>query len=198
MKALREPGRRSSAAAWRVRGCVARGAWSEAARCALDEYGAELFGFLIGALDDDVDAARFVYAEVGRRVGAEISEFSWKCPIRVWLYAVARRELRARRRPGPRRDSAPPDEVALGRLPLSGVGMGDVLALRRSLPEEDREILILHVDRGLEWRELAWTSLGDRASDVAIAGEARSLRGRMLEIQDRIEAALRRRNGHPR
>jgi RNA polymerase sigma-70 factor (ECF subfamily) len=190
---MKDHGRRSCAAAERVRDALGLGDSSEAARLALEEYGAELFGFLIGTLDD-VDRARIVYAEVRRQVESRIAEFSWRCPLRVWLYALARTELRARRRRRPQRAaSAPGPRTVVALPPREGDGTGgDASLLRETLPEQDREILILRVDRGLDWRELAWTTLGDRASSDALGAEARSLRARVSEIHDAIEAALRR------
>ncbi len=188
---VKGPGSPPTGITWQVRSLLAQGDASAATQAALTEYGAELFGFLIATVDDH-DVARIVYAEVGRRAEAEISGFTWACTLRVWLYSLARSELRERRRRR-RGLGASGSALPVVTVPPETVEMSTAVAsLRKALPEEDREILILSVDRGFGWPELAWASLGDRASDDALRAEARRLGVRVSELLEQLEAALRR------
>jgi len=59
------------------------------------------------------------------------------------------------------------------------------------LLEEDRELLVLGIDRKFEWRDLALTALGEDAGRAAVAREVESLQMRMdLILQAVKEAAL--------
>jgi RNA polymerase sigma-70 factor, ECF subfamily len=71
--------------------------------------------------------------------------------------------------------------------------------LRDELPEEDRAILILRVDRGLDWRELAMilaegSGGSDRLQDdAALKREAARLRKRFQVVVGRLRATARER-----
>jgi DNA-directed RNA polymerase specialized sigma24 family protein len=151
-------------------------------------HGPELFGFLV-AVVDDVDGAAVVYADVSRRVASELETFRWRYPLRTWLYAVARRELRDRRlrrrlppQPPPNVDFAP-----VAASPPCAPSTAAIAAIRRALSEEEREILILRVDRRLDWLELAITTLGDGVPADSLATTARFLRARVGAIVARVE-----------
>ncbi len=74
--------------------------------------------------------------------------------------------------------------------------------LRDSLPEEDRMLLVLRVDRGLAWNDLARIlSEGDDGaetaglpglSDPSIAREAARLRKRFQLVKDRLREMAKR------
>jgi DNA-directed RNA polymerase specialized sigma24 family protein len=151
-------------------------------------HGPELFGFLV-AVVDDVEGAAVVYADVSRRVATELETFRWRYPLRTWLYAVARRELRERRLRR-RLPPQPPANVDDGRVAASAPcapSTGAIAAIRRALSEEEREILILRVDRQLDWLELAITTLGDGVPADSLATMARFLRARVGAIIARVE-----------
>jgi DNA-directed RNA polymerase specialized sigma24 family protein len=165
-----------------------RGQAGSAAGVALSEHGAELFGFLIGALDD-ADRARLVYAEVRRRAEVEIDRFSARCSARVWLYTIARAELASRRRHKPRGPAPGRAPELVAGSQASPARLLAVDALRRSLAEEDRELLILRVDRRLAWRDIARTGLGDDASDDAIEDETRAIKERVAALFRQLHRA---------
>jgi hypothetical protein len=76
---------------------------------------------------------------------------------------------------------------------------GAIAAIRHALTEEEREILILHVDRRLDWDDLAVTSLGEDASRADVSSEAKFLRERMNAILERVErVAVQHRIVRPR
>jgi RNA polymerase sigma-70 factor (ECF subfamily) len=69
-------------------------------------------------------------------------------------------------------------------------------AIRDQLPEEDRALLILRVDRKLEWNELAHVLAEGAGSEtldaVAVAREAARLRKRFQLVKDRLREMARR------
>jgi DNA-directed RNA polymerase specialized sigma24 family protein len=164
-----------------IRASLREGDTPGAVRAALDVYGPEIFGFLCGVLVDPDSAAR-LYADVVQRITTEVEEFQWRCSLRTWMYWIARRELQDRRHRGvsnrpPSTEQPPPVATESRRL------IGTV-ALRGRLKEEDREILILRVDRRFGWRELAITGLGDGAAAPDVARES-------LRLRDRVDAIVR-------
>lgn len=153
-------------------------------------YGPEVFGFLIGVIDD-VDAAKDVYGEVVQRVRTEIDGFGWRSTLRVWLYALCRRELRdwrlRKRRAAivPEAESAPAEVSHARRLP----GRARALSkLRRTMTQEERELLILRIDRRLDWTELAQTALGEAASIGELKEELKRTKARVGAILARLES----------
>jgi RNA polymerase sigma-70 factor (ECF subfamily) len=66
--------------------------------------------------------------------------------------------------------------------------------LRRTLSPEDRDLLVLRLDRGLDWRAIAVTQLGENAPEHALMVEAEKLRRRLSEIRVRVVARATRRS----
>lgn len=183
-----------------VRALVASGHATRATTAVLKMYGAELFGFLAGILED-VPAARDVYASVGESIRLYLPRFEWAFPLRTWIYVIARREL-ARHREMARQRSWPPPSSAKPTFPLpdpmvtqpyrASALRSSVGALRSSLASEDLELLVLRLDRRLTWKELALTSLGESASESAAGAEAIRLRERFRLIrEDLTRSAIR-------
>jgi RNA polymerase sigma-70 factor, ECF subfamily len=93
--------------------------------------------------------------------------------MRTWAYAIARGVSRTHkrnagrrlRREAPGQDSAieaVAQAVRTGTQPfLQTEKRNRLQALRDELPEEDRMLLILRVDRRLEWTEIARVLAGD-------------------------------------
>jgi DNA-directed RNA polymerase specialized sigma24 family protein len=160
-----------------------------ASREALRVYGAEVYGFLLGALDDPSNASS-LYADVQKRVETEVGGLAALCSLRTWLYLLARRELRERRlQRGQRGErTASFGRVASGERRASSSNA--ISTLRTSLTEEERELLILRVDRKFTWREIALTDLGERAVDPErIALATRAVRERIQAIILRVRQA---------
>lgn len=178
-----------------VRQALAAGDEVRATVRLLDAYGAEVFGFLAGVLDD-VGEARAVYAAIGERARERLVTFGWPCGLRTWLYAIAHRVIGE-----VRQSSASPGEPVSAELPERGTtrpppprSRSAALAhLRSSLPLHDREMLVLHVDRRMTWDELALVFLGEDASAKDHALEILRLQARYRLLKDWLarEAAVR-------
>jgi RNA polymerase sigma-70 factor (ECF subfamily) len=67
--------------------------------------------------------------------------------------------------------------------------------LRESLSDEDRDLLVLRVERGLAWKEIAAAFLDEEAPSVdAITREAARLRQRYRSIRMGVQSALSKRS----
>jgi RNA polymerase sigma-70 factor (ECF subfamily) len=182
-----------------LRAMVQRGEARRAAQEALQSYGPELFGFLIAVVEDR-DLAAAVYAGACRRMDQELAEFTWTCSLRTWMYALMRRQLGRQGHATTRRPGASPSSIALpdpahtiSRRPAGR--RAAVAALRMRLPQEDRELLILRVDRSLAWKEIAITALGWNASPIDLARESDRLRARMRVVREELARAAEAHHG---
>jgi RNA polymerase sigma-70 factor (ECF subfamily) len=185
----------------RVRSLLAEGETGAAATLVLRELGPEIVGFLSGVLGDtDADE---VFSALSERLWRSLSGFEGRCSIRTWSYVLARHEI-GRFRKGMRRH-------ADGRVPISE--LADLLAvartrsrstmatdkgrklalLRDALPVEDRTLLILRVDRGLAWDEiaLAFAETPESFGEDDRKREAARLRKRFQLIKERLVARAR-------
>ena len=174
---------------------------SGAATLAVKDYGPEIFGFLVAVLHDDVEAGE-VFAELAEALWRGLPAFAWESSLRTWSYVIARNLIRTRRRDAARRQRHRPragesalDEVAQAVRTqtlafLRTETKTRLQALRDALPEEDRMLLVLRVDRQLAWNELARVLAeadGDAPlDDAAVAREAARLRKRFQLVKDRL------------
>ncbi len=140
-------------------GANARGA----AEAAIRGYGPEILGYLTRVLrssDDAADAFSFWAEDVWKGVGT----FQGRSTVRVWAYRVAcnsaarvAREGWKKRRQRIRTTMA--SRIAADVRSSTGVSLDREASamdrLRDSLSNEERELLVLRVDRRLSWREVA-------------------------------------------
>jgi RNA polymerase sigma-70 factor (ECF subfamily) len=171
------------------------------ARRGVDEtvalYGAEVFGFVSGVIDDPT-AARNIYLRFAERLWRHLGLFRWHCSLRTWCYALARLEIARHRAEAPRPsvpDSSPgsPGRAhgvdSLGAWTTGGPTLrGGIDLLRAELAPEEREILILRVDRGFSWREVALTTM-DEAPEGDIQRESERLAVRFAAIKGALAKA---------
>jgi RNA polymerase sigma-70 factor (ECF subfamily) len=192
-----------------VRSLCERGDHTAAATLTIRAYGPELLGFLVAVhrgARDDLDATE-CFSELCEVLWRRMPSFAWESSLRTWSYGVARNVSRTRKRDAARRGR----RVAGGDSVLEGVAQAvrtetlsylrtekrsRLAALRDRLDEEDRMLLILRVDRKLEWNELArvlGSAAGHDAPDsTAIAREAARLRKRFQLVKDRLREIARR------
>jgi RNA polymerase sigma-70 factor, ECF subfamily len=181
-----------------VRRLCASGETEAATVLALRHHGGELLGLLVGLLRDE-DAADDVFSRVCQRVWRGMAGFGWQCSLRAWLYVIARNAARQFQRDEGRRAR---HERRLGSAELVAVAEHirsatrswlrtedprSLARLRERLPEEDRLLLILRVDRGLQWLDLARVFVGsERAGGADLAREAARLRKRFQLVRERV------------
>lgn len=174
--------------------------WSEAATVALRSYGEEILGYLVAVTRNEADArdAFSIFAEMMWR---GLPGFRWECTFRTWAYGLARNSLaRVKRDPHRRRAVALDDAVveALVEQVRSRTATfmrtetkDKVARLRAELAPDDQTLLILRINRGLAWREIARVLAGDDATPAALDKQAAALRKRFERLKTEIKARAR-------
>lgn len=184
----------------RVREALSAGRAGDAATALLEGYGPELYGFLRATLRDD-DAAGDVFGMLSEDLFKGLPGFRAEASLRTWCYALARHAAaRWRRDPLRRRGVRADDASELGKLVHElrsrtsiwrRTEVKDrVRALRDALSVEEQELLILRVDRGMEWEEVARALLddGEEADAAAVSKKAAALRKRFERIKEKLKA----------
>jgi RNA polymerase sigma-70 factor (ECF subfamily) len=163
-----------------------------ATTAALQLYGVELLGFL-RALAHNHDLASEAFAELGEDIWKGLPKFRWESSLRSWLYQLARNALaQLRRDPRRRLDrnlplSIAPEMAALVRTMTLEIQRTEVKdefrVLREQLDPEEHEILLLRLDRGLAWKDIARILGGDDQLDARAA----ALRKRFERAKERLK-----------
>ncbi len=153
---------------------IAERAFDRAATRALEAYGDEVYGFLVNHLGGESDAAE-VFAQMGEDLWKGLPKFGARCSVRTWLYVLARHAAsRFRRSPWAHRarrtgDSKLDDAIArprTGTRPWQRTDVKDrFAALRETLDPDDRALLVLRVDRGMPWGDIARVTLDEGEPD---------------------------------
>jgi RNA polymerase sigma-70 factor (ECF subfamily) len=159
-----------------VMALVERGDARGATKIIIESYGVEVFGYVTSLLKDE-DLASDAFSAACENVLKSVNGFRGQSSVRTWFYTIARhaafREARQQRR---RRgdpismlegDLAAPIRTATAAFRRTEV-KDKVAQLRESLSAEERELLLLRIDRTLSWNEIAAVCLGvEEAPDEA-------------------------------
>jgi len=179
-----------------VRAALGAGDVDAAVTHVIRRLGPEVFGFLRGALGSDSDADE-VFAAVSERVWRSLARFQWECSLRTWVYVVARNEMVRHSQNARRRNAQCVTPSALDAVvaavrtetlsALRSERRNKLRALRDELSVDDRALLILRVDRDLQWEEIARAFLSDDgATAERVQREAARLRKRFQLIKKRL------------
>lgn len=173
----------------------AAGRYDEAATQLVDAYGPELLGFLSAVLRDPIEAEE-IYAIGSLDLWRGLSSFRGESSFRTWAYRIHRhamsRELRRpeRRRRGSfaeARTTALRAKERTATRPELRTDIKDAIrALRDELSEDERALLVLRVDRGLSWNEVAEVLDSDRSE--APTPRATALRKQFERTTKRLRA----------
>jgi len=177
-----------------IRASDAHGATAEL----LKLHGAEVYGYVRSLLKDD-DAADEAFAQASENVLLGIAAFRGECSLRTWFYVVARhaalQELkRGSRRRGERisiweKHLAAPVRTAT--LAYRSTQVKDRVAeLRASLSANERELLVLRVDRKLSWDEIALVC-AEQAAPAVEALDLKKAAARHRKQFERVKDKLR-------
>ena len=163
-----------------------------AATLLIQTYGPGVIGWL-KALTGTPEEADEVFAVVCERLWKALPNFTWPGKPRTWFYVVGRNALIDRRRK-PGREvplSASPPIAAAVRSTTAAYRKTDsknrLAELRAALDPEDRNLLILRIDRGMSWKEIAEVLAGGPTSD----DETRRTSARVRKQFERIKTRLR-------
>jgi len=183
-----------------VQGLCRQGRHRDAAQIGLRRLGPEVFGFLIGVLCSEDDAQE-IFSQFAERFWSNLPGFRWGCSLRTWAYVIARNESRRfqRRKASPRNRRASLSEA--GELAevirtetvslLKTERRSKLLELRDELDEEDRALLVLRVDRGLDWQDVARAMSSTTEEDLEpedLRREAARLRKRFQLLRERLRS----------
>lgn len=179
----------------RVAAMVEGGDVGGAATEAIQGLGPEVLGYLHALVRDEVDASD-IFSQFAEDLWKSLPKFRGECSLRTWAYRLAwnaagRFSRDAYRRRGRRLRSTEASRLA-DRIRASTVLRREwrsqkVAELRARLVPEDQTLLILRLDRGLPWREVAQVLA---ASDGPAPDEA-ALRKRFERIKDKLARAAR-------
>ena len=177
----------------RIRAHLARGEHDEAATAILEGYGPALFGYLCSLLDED--DAKDAFAIAAEDVWRGIGGFRGDATARAWAYRVAWHAAARFSRDAYRRRRERLPSSAASRLAASAISQSALLPgsrrdrlrkLRASLAADEQTLLVLRVDRELEWEEIAAVLAGD-GEEI----EAAALRKRYERLKDKLERLAR-------
>jgi RNA polymerase sigma-70 factor, ECF subfamily len=172
-----------------------------AATLALEAYASEILSFLGARLRRQSDAQE-AFSMFAEDLWNGLPRFAWRCSMRTWAYTLARNAAN--------RYMASPQNRVERNLTLSKPGRLSALvervrsathvyqrtevkdrfrALRERLDADDQLLLILRIDRDMEWRDIAIASSGDAdLDDDAIDRESARLR----KSFERVKTELKR------
>jgi RNA polymerase sigma-70 factor (ECF subfamily) len=182
-----------------VKGLVLADRQRQAADLLLTRLSPELRPFLHRLLGD-VTLADEALSNTCERLWRGLSAFRWECSLRSWSYIIARREASRCRARHARDDFqqttlSKADQVAARVGSTSGTfsttRRDQLDNVRASLSDEDRDLVVLRVERSLAWKEIAAAFLeDDDTSPENVAREAARLRQRFRAIRVKIAAAI--------
>jgi len=178
----------------RIQEHLARGENDEAATAAIRGYGPSLLGFLCTLLPED--DARDVFSLFAEDLWRSLAGFRGECTARAWCYRLAWHAASRYRRDPYRRRKERLATTAASRLAASvspesrlrsGKRYERLGQIRDSLEPDERTLLVLRIDRELDWAEIA-TVLSAEGLPVS----AVTLRKRFARLKQKLERLARR------
>jgi RNA polymerase sigma-70 factor (ECF subfamily) len=179
----------------RLREMLDGGRVSEAATFALQSYGDEIYSLLAALHKSEIDAAE-VFSRFCERLWKGLPGFESRSSFRTWAYTIAwnvsarfRDQERSRREllVGDSEFTRLAEQVRSStQSRLMREKKSRLVELRETLPAEDQTILILRVERELDWRELARVLHGEAVDGEDLERESARLRKRFQMIKERL------------
>jgi RNA polymerase sigma-70 factor, ECF subfamily len=173
-------------------------AWTEAATAAIRGYGPEILGYLFAATRRDQDTAE-VFSDVCEDLWRGLPGFRGESSFRTWLYRLAFHAQARAGRTGARRRKrvvayaeVPEVEelvehVRTRTLPHLRTDMKtEIMRLRQQLDDDEQTMLILRIDRRLEWEEIARIIDTEASSPADIKRLSATLRKRFERTKARL------------
>ena len=174
-----------------------RGDHAGAATVLVREYGPQLLGYLCSVLRSEADAGE-VFSMFSEDLWRGLPGFRRECPVRVWCYRLAWHAAARFLRDPYRGRGRRLETTELSRLideVRSSVFLGRDQArqatldrLRGGLSPDERALLVLRVDRGLSWGEVALVLSDEQGAPV----EESALRKRFERLKEKLAGQARR------
>jgi RNA polymerase sigma-70 factor (ECF subfamily) len=181
-----------------LRAAFERGALHEVATQAMRTYGPPVLRFLMARLRTRTQAED-AYLQFAEDLWTGLPSFRWQCSLRVWLFVLARSAAtRIGTRAHVRREQALPDTSQQFWGAVQDVRTTTALhlqtgvkvrlrELRARLDDDEQTLLILRVNRGLAWKELAMV-MGELREDADEDAQARA----SARMRTRFQAAKKK------
>lgn len=178
-----------------------------AATAIIERYGRELLEYLVAIARSEADGAD-AFSQFTLDLWKGLPRFRWQATARTWCYTLARHALSRIRRDPARRpgraialSDAPEVARAAEQVRTSTINYlrtevkDRVAQLREELSPEDQAILILRIDRKLEWRDVARALADeedDELSDAEVTKRSAALRKRFERIKQDLKKLVER------
>jgi len=184
-----------------LRAAATEARWRDVATSTLHAYGDELLGYLV-ALTRDRTLADEAFGQLLEDLWVGLPAFRWECSMRTWAYTLARNAVTRNRR-GQARKKAVSIDAGVMELAaelqtrtatfLKTESRDRFAALRATLEPDDQTLLILRINRGLAWRDIARILPGPdgEVDDAAVTRRAATLRKHFERLKDDVRARLR-------
>jgi RNA polymerase sigma-70 factor (ECF subfamily) len=185
-----------------IQECLRAGEHERAVTLAIRRFGPEIFGFLV-ATERDEDAAGDIFAQFCEDLWRGAPRYRGEAAFRTFAYALARNAAHRHRRDPYRRrrvalDHSTPVAALMAGLvqevrssTMSGVRAqiaDGVSRLRQELEPDDQALLVLRVDRGMAWLEVARVLDGEPADADELKRRAAAWRQRYGRLRERLRA----------
>jgi RNA polymerase sigma-70 factor (ECF subfamily) len=147
--------------------------WEALTKLIVSSYGPEVLGFLTTLARNEADA-NDAFAQACEDLWKGLPKFQLRASHKTWFYTLARHALsRLWRSPAVRRCqqlsavSELAERIRSETAPYLRSEVKDgVAAIRAELSAEDRALLVLRVDRGMAWDEVARVMLESHETDT--------------------------------
>ena len=185
-----------------LRAMIANGEIDRATEQTIRLYGPELVGWLCSMVPTEADAYD-AFSWLSEELWRSLRGFDGRCSLRTWCYMLGRHAAsRVRSTPRQRHEvlvSEIPSIVQAVQEIWSTTVVGarraeDVYAqLRGELADEDQTLLVLRVDRGLPWHDIALVLLGVEADAEEVKRKAATLRKQFERIKEHLRSSAAKR-----
>ncbi|MDD9971323.1 MAG: sigma-70 family RNA polymerase sigma factor [Myxococcales bacterium] len=184
-----------------VRRAFDAGDYETAATLFIERHGNEIIGFLGSRLRNPTDAAE-VFSVFAEDFWRGLPTFQWRASIRGWAYTLARNAA-YRHRHGPERArlqmttmgsdkgrfAQAVDQLRTAtKMHLRSEVKQQMRSLYRQLPDDDRSVLYLRIDKRMPWTDIAriMSGQGEAMEDAEVKRWANRLRQRFHVIKHRL------------
>jgi RNA polymerase sigma-70 factor (ECF subfamily) len=164
-------------------------------------YGPEVYSLLLSIHRRHEDADD-VFSAFCEKLWRGLSRFEGRASVRTWSYTIAWRVSSSYRARQATQLERPSSDSQIAKLAvqvrtetlsrLQQEKRSRLRELRQTLPPEDQALLILRVERELDWRELARVmSRETELDDAGLARESARLRKRFQLVKTRLRELIR-------
>jgi RNA polymerase sigma-70 factor (ECF subfamily) len=171
---------------------------------ALERYGPEILGVLAVQLRSTADAAD-AFSLFAEDLWRGLPGFQWRCSLRAWAHRIARNAAVRWATAGARSPerNIPMEQAGVFELAeqvrsstlvhLRTEVKSEVRRLREELPQAEQMLLILRVDKALEWHEIASALAEQDLAEDELKREAARLRKRFQLVTEKLRGLARER-----